>query len=394
MKMYNWIYNKLVMSNYKNFDVVPDVEKWKEFLLSLDKPRDYIDEAYNKYQCKKYYFSKNKLYIADIISSIGVFIGNVLSIIPLPDIERSSNEKLLLEVVKDINPKDIIPKEVLNRYSEVQYINSTHHYIGRINRKARELYKECKARYPKEKFFHFLIYKDLVKHSKLIQMNNMAATMVYVAERNIASPIITKLYEDSGRKFISFMHGDYLLQMIQAYMRFSEYYVWDLAYIDMFVNDLYCDSNQFRVYTPQKLEKKWSLENVQPTYFCTYYFSGCNKDSIKIIAEAFNKLKESGKECKIRLHPRWGFNDAIIRELFRGFYIEEAQNVSMEQSLASTKYVIGLNSTVLHEAYVEGREIVLDDISSPDDYVSLKARRYIMLEKKHLLFSVLLDQTV
>ena len=395
MKLYDWIYNKLVMSNYKNFDIVPDVNEWNRFLSSLPEPKDCIDKAYNKYLCKKYYYSGKKLAAMRAVGGIIVFFGNLLSRFPVSvKAEPSPKDRLLFEVVKDIDPKDVVPNEVLAAYSETIRVFTSRRFIGRLCRQARTLFEECKKRYPDDVYFHFLVYKDMVLHSHYLKKYNPSATMVYVSERNIASPVITELYEQRGGKFISFMHGDYLLQMIQAYMQFSEYYVWDAAYIDMFVNDLHCDPGQFKIYTPGKLLKKWDLENVTPEYYCTYYFSGCSRDSIGKIADAFAQLRDAGKKCKVRLHPRWGFNDDLIRERFRDFPIEEAKDVSMEQSLASTEYAIGLNSTALHEAYTEGRKVVIDDISSPGDFKSLEDRRYIMLRKEHVLFSGLISNAM
>lgn len=391
MNLLDWAYYKLVMSNYKDFDTVPDVKKWNNFLSSLDEPNDYIDKAYNKYLCKKYYFSKKKLFISRVICGFGMFIGDIFLKFPIKDNSNAlSEDKILIEVIKDINPNEIVPNKLVKKYPKRIYSKYSNKYLGRMNQTAKNILLSCRNRYPKDVFFHFLIYKELVKHSHFIKKYDPSATLVYASERNIASPIITEFYERNNRKFISFMHGDYILQMNQAFMQFSEYYVWDEAYINMFVHDLHCDDKQFIVYTPKKLMKKWNLEIITPEYFCTYYFTGCSKKSVKIVAEAFNKLKASGKKCKVRLHPRWSVNDTLIKELFKEFFIEEAKNISMEESLGNTQYAIGLNSTVLHEAFVEGRKVVIDDISSPDDFNSLVDRRYIMLKKEHILFSELL----
>jgi len=58
--------------------------------------------------------------------------------------------------------------------------------------------------------------------------------------------------------------------------------------------------------------------------------------------------------------------------------------------LENTKYVIGLNTTVLSEAYVEGKQIVIDDLSDKERFLDAKRRGAIAFKKKHLLLSELL----
>ena len=67
--------------------------------------------------------------------------------------------------------------------------------------------------------------------------------------------------------------------------------------------------------------------------------------------------------------------------------IENPSEVSIESSLGRTKYVIGLATTVLSEAYVEGKTIVIDDLSDPDKFNNLSERKFLPLQRPHILFS-------
>ena len=388
------IYHRLIFSNYVNHDIDPDVAEWRSFLNSLPRPKDDVDMSYNKYLCKRHMYDSTKLKIMEVLSFIAMIPGRILANLPPmgQSSERPVKGRLVFEALNHLDYHDIAPQELFDRYEDIIIRESCHKKFGRLNRDAQTIYKECARRYGTDSFFMFLSYKDLVKHSALIRKYNHAALSSYAIERNTASPIITMLYEKEGRKFISFQHGNYLLQMIQAYMKFSEYFTWDSAYIDMFVNDLKCEPGQFTLYTPGKLKKKWALETIEPEYFCTYYFSNESSSTIGELANILRGFEAAGKKCKVRLHPRWEVNNAIIREKFKGFLIEEARNVTMEQSLASTEYVIALASTVLDEALAEGRKVVIDDVTNPGKYRSLKERKYVVLQKEHLLLSELMRE--
>ena len=165
---------------------------------------------------------------------------------------------------------------------------------------------------------------------------------VYVNERNVASPILKEIYSAQNRRFISFMHGEYLLNMIQAYMSFTDYYVWDDSYIDTFSGFLKSDITHYHVYKPLKLQKKWNLEKIVPEYTFTYYFSNESKDAIKIIADTFSVFRQNGYKCKVRPHPRFMQNIQDMADEFKGVLIETPSEVTLEESLGNTEFVIGL----------------------------------------------------
>ena len=222
----------------------------------------------------------------------------------------------------------------------------------------------------------------IATHSHILLNYNPESVFVYINERNIASPILTKMYEDEGRSFCSFMHGEYALQLIMAFMSFSKYYVWDKSYIEMFKEDLRCNIGEYIVYTPKKLQKKWHLEDTIPTYFCTYYFSGESKESVIKVAEALIRLNNHGKRCSVRLHPRYLLHKKLLEDTIAetDISIENAYELSIKDSLARTKYVVSLKSTVF------------DDISDKEHFDILSMQKFNVFNKPHLLFSELIRQ--
>ena len=72
--------------------------------------------------------------------------------------------------------------------------------------------------------------------------------------------------------------------------------------------------------------------------------------------------------------------------------IENPKEISIKESLSRTKYAVGLATTVLSEAYFEGRTVVIDDISSKEKFDNLERRNFICLRRPHFLLSELMAE--
>lgn len=379
-------YKNFIIGDIKNTEEEPDVDEWMEFLASLPEPKDCIDEAYNKYLCRLQYVPKKKTVLLNT-AAFAVLAATLPRVMrsgkPLP---KKQGKKLLLEKKKDVDYTDVLPPELPGEYDEFLPVDQTKAKIGDLSKEALSLYKAAVRRHPTEFYFQLFLLKELSNHSRYIRTYNPSATAVYINERNVAGPVLTRMYEKTGRKLISFMHGEYLLQMIQAYMNFSEFYVWDEMYIDMFRKDLHCGIKKYIVTTPLKLTKKWHLEDIEPEIWCTYYFSGESTASVKRLAAAFKKAARDDRRYMVRPHPRYSHQD-LIREYFPADMIEDPKEVSMEESMARTANCAGLHTTVLSEAQVEGRCAVIDDISDPEQFRNLERRKFVVLQRPHKLLS-------
>ena len=381
------LYKSFVIGNIYIHDEEPDVKKWIDRIESLKEANDCFDQSFNKYICRCDFFPLYKRAILNCAALIAHLISLPRVLRSHEELKKPVDKRLVIERASNVDYEDVIPQELTEKYSEL--IETTQKGIkkGLLCKEARQLFFRCVKKHPFCFYYNYFVLKELSIHSAYLMKHNPSATAVYVNERNVASPIIRELYETNGRQFISFMHGEYLLQMIQAFFSFSKYYVWDKAYIGMFKNDLKCDVGEYIVYTPGKLKKKWNLEEITPKYDLTYYFSGESAESIKIISDVFHDLQSKGKKCKVRPHPRDSQYHKLIHTCFQDMYIEDPHETSMQESLSDTEYVLGLVTTVLSEAIVEGRKVILDDLSNPDLYHSLVARKYIILQKEYILLS-------
>lgn len=393
MNLVKKIYKRLVVGDIKETDDEPNVDEWLEFLDSLPQCTGYISNTYNKYLCRQFHFPNWKKTLFEIAAIPLVIYMLCTRCIGGKNLPAKKGNLLLIERKPDVDYKDIIPSQLLSKYEENMEVlgsGNAMHTSAKMSKEALEIFRPFFRKYWYHPFLILWSIRELCKHSGYIQQYNPAATVVYVEERNVISPMLKQLYEQSGRKFISFMHGEYLLRLIQGYMSFSEYYIWDASYEETFSKILRCDIDDYILYKPHKLVKKWNLEQYEPSYFCTYYFSSESKSSIRNISEVFKKFESRGKKCKVRPHPRYS-QLAVIRENFPEEMIEDPKKVSIEESLRATKYVVGLATTVLEEGYYEGREIVIDDIGAREKFENLTKRRYVTLNKPHRLLSELVE---
>lgn len=386
------LHERFASAEIDDSNAIPDTKKWDFFLACLPAVKDSIDCAYNKYKCRMYYFPLYKKIIANILGlgAVPVMLFFLLksnkSILPM------RKGIAVLEKSRDVPQyDDIFPEDLYKQY-KVEVAENFNKKFGILCKEAKKLFWKSVKKHPLSFFYNYFVYMELAAHSYFLLTYNPEATIVYVNERNVASPIITELYEKDGRQFISFMHGEYLRQLVSGCMSFSKYFIWNKSYIAMF-EGLSCQIKSYEVYTPGKLKKKWNFESTIPEYYCTYYLSGQSKESILKLGELLEMLEKHGKKCKVRPHPR---NLQYTKEILSSFIhitIENSKVVPLKDSLASTQYVIGLNTTVLSEAYAEGRKVVIDDISDPRHFEDSKNRGAAAFVRDHILFSELINNT-
>lgn len=371
-----------------------DIKNWNSFINSFKEPRDCYELAYYRYRCRMYYFSLPKRIAINILGLGALFIAWFYLLVSRDSLKEPIKGLAVLEKARDIPDfTDIVPNEIFAENDQVEVIENHNEKFGVLCKEAKQYYWNCVKRYPFSFFFNYFVYMELVTHSGILLNQNPEITIVYINERNVANPILTDFYQEQGRKLFSFMHGEYPLQLVFAFMRFSRYYIWANSYKEMFSDDLRCKIDEYVIYTPQKLKKKWNLSEKKLDYFCTYYFSGEDEDTIRRIVELLQNISIHGLKCKVRPHPRDIQHLKLLNSLLADLNVEvESPNkVTLQESLAYSKYIVGLQSTVLSEAFVEGKEIVLDDISNREHFEVLKLQKYNVFNKPHMLFSDLLS---
>jgi hypothetical protein len=378
----------------------PDIQKWEKILNSIPHPNDDIERSFARFTCRMHYHSLFYKFIANSVALIGL-----LSFFKLrggKDNKHTRSEKkekkgcVLVKITKitqfEVGYADILPPELEKSYGTLQLVIKPEGIKRYLTPYARTLLIDSISRRPFRFLFNYWIFRELCFYSYILDEYNPNAIAVYVNERNIAAPMISSLCEERGTDFVSFMHGDYIMQLLHGFMRFTKYYAWDEHYVKMFIEDLRCEPGQFRIYKPDKYKGICKpRESGIYEYFATYYTGNESREILSKIAQGLEKLKKKGFICKLRPHPR-AINLKIVKEVFKDFIIEDPSAIKLSDSMENSKYIIALNSTVLSEAYYSGKEIVIDDFSDPEAYLSLKDRKYINIFKPHTLLSDLISE--
>lgn len=383
-------YQGLLKREVANSEYVPDVKVWDNYLDSLGNAEDYIDASYKKYLCRVFCYSRFARVAMNITSFFALWAYFPYLVKPSKPLSRPLVGKALFEINEEVGYEDIFPDRLHSEYPLTVCTVKNNYYVGDFCSSAKKLYKECKKAHPFKFEYRLWLLKELARHSKYLLEENPAATIVYVNERNVALPLLKKMYEDDGRKLISFMHGEYLFQLVLAYAEFSQYYFWDSFYVDKFAGREKWTCDQYEIYTPIRLMK----DNVEPgsdspEVFLTYYCSGESKQTIKTLSKIFARIEQEGLLCKVRPHPRDSHIE-LVRQTFPIDQIEFPESCSIEESLENTRYAAGLMSTVLSEAFVAGKDVVVDDITEPAKYENLFKRDAIILSKDFTPLSLLL----
>lgn len=361
-----------------------------EYLRRFPNPKDDFERSYFKYKCFcEYCYYKQKWIL--IIYNIGAIL--LLPVIYLK-FKKAGKEKCLIEkvdaVIENI-PRlpntDFIPENFLEKFKTIKEIDHIDYSESFLSEDADCIYRELRRRYFFRFYFRMITLQKLGQFSRYLVIYQPQTIVFYSCEREFSSPLQTLLCERNGAKYISFMHGDYISTLSFAFQRYSIYYVWDESYKRMF-EVLKCASSM-PVYRPKKLKGIARLiDEKKCTYFATYYFSDETRDEATKIYDVFKEFEKYGLRTKIRPHPR--FSDiAMLKEIFNDIEIEDFQKYGLDDSITRSLYIVGLNTTVLSEAFFSGKKVVMDDVSNEGKFKELDERSYVMLKRPHILLSKL-----
>jgi hypothetical protein len=278
---------------------------------------------------------------------------------------------------------NIIPKSLQNEFSNIyecplkgdMYINNNDKII--ISNMIKKYWKTP-----------FFILKCMIKmaiYSNVIHKYKPKAIITH-NEYSFASSVLTMYCGKLGVEHINVMHGEKLFNIRDAFVEFDRFYVWDKHYENLFTQ-LRAEKNQFKVEFPDAL--CLNIDNKEKyVHIITYYLGGEDESELTSINNDLLSLEIPLNKICIRYHPRYS-DINIIKKIFRGYVIENPNEVDIEKSLSMTKYVTSLYSTVLYQAYVNGKKVVINDLSSPRKYELLDNLNYIMIRKPHIKLSEL-----
>lgn len=357
-----------------------DVDKELAFLQGLPEPKNDFQRSYYQYQCQCWLRKKSGTLFLNIISAVLIPFYVFYCILKRNRIEKR------VDAVYSISIKDktVIPVSLTTKYPKSHVTNE---YDGLLL-KIKDLYFILRifAHYPLSPYFIFnniikiSIYRYFITafHPHVIAINS---------EFSCSSSIMTKYCEDQSIEHINIMHGEKLFYIRDSFFRYSKCYVWDEFYVDLF-KKLRATDNVFIVEKPQSLviemeQQKGKIQTID------YKYMLFEDSQLEGVANSLKKIKSKGYTVQVRPHPAYS-NIEKVRVYFSNEDIEDC-GVAIQTSVANTKNVISLCSTVLYQAYLNGVDYVIDDVNYSNEYQKIKNLDYILISKPHKNLSDVID---
>lgn len=232
----------------------------------------------------------------------------------------------------------------------------------------------------------------MTKYSFAIKTYSPKA-IICCSEYSFTSSFMTQYCASKNVELINVMHGEKVFFMRDAFFRFNRCYVWNDYYVKL-LSSLKAEKTQFIVELPPSMqflhERKFVVKKCVDF---TYYLAAESNEELIIIKNALEKIlnNKNNTSIAVRPHPRYT-NIEFANDLFKQFMIEDVNAITIEESILRTKNAIAVYSTVLNQAYNNGTNIVIDDISSPFRYNKLHAVKYIFADTNAQKLSDLVER--
>jgi hypothetical protein len=238
---------------------------------------------------------------------------------------------------------------------------------------------------------HFLLKLILRigRYSYLIGETN-CQVVVSSAEYSFASAALTGFCEAKGINHINIMHGEKIINPVDAFCSFHEFYVWHEHYVPVF-RALRAKVARYTVERPSKYSSSPGDFEAVPDYDYTYYLGWelSDKDVINI-KKTLSCLRASGNRLCVRAHPRF-VDRREIKSIFHDIEIQWPEDIPLDESIIKTRNVISLMTSVFWDANEMGRGVIIDDVSNTEFYRALAEVSYFWVLRPHTKLSSLLD---
>lgn len=368
--------NKLVFGGNafnKGFQI--SVEDQKDFLEKTPNPKDLFQRSYNQFLSQQFLMNQPFLgrLVLNFLSFLFIPFYLIFEIIKGQFLKRTLISGNIAVFPYKGKYDQIIPEVLLKNY-EVVEIN-----FGDGSGITKQNYSFIKDLLFKYWFSPFFVLKCLFKLSfyNYIIVKYNCKMVIGSNEYSFVSSILTEFCSRNNVSHVNVMHGEKLFSITDSWFQFDKFFVWDEHYIHLF-KSLKAYNNQFVVEVPKNLKMDLN-HNRNKDYFLTYYLAGEDEELMKKIKLNLDKLNK-GKIC-IRYHPRYN-SPAKILAIFSDYVIENPFETSLKESFEKTLHVCALFSTILLQGYLNGMNVVIDNMAHDDDELNeLRKMEFILLKK-------------
>ena len=361
-----------------------NILKQKKYLESFNEPNNDIDRSYYQYKCQMK--TEERLFFKIIKNIVAFFVIIRYWVM----IKKISNEKVESNIESvlmfDGQNSDFLPKslnyklEVIGLGNKLLLTEYDRNYLKKIIKK-----------YPFSYLFIFKIMIKIATYSYAIDLYN-PKSIISTCEYSFTSSILTSFCESKCIEHINVMHGEKDFNIRDAFCRFSKFYVWDEYYIDLF-KKLRAGESEFIIEIPPSMKLDFGKYRIEESQICDYKFylqleTEKTLQNLKVVIDILER-----NENKVILRPHPIYTDLkLLSKYFSNSYIENNKIVNIELSIGSSKNIVSKCSTVLNQAFNNGINIIIDDISNPEEFNHLKDIEYIMLSKQHKLLSEIIER--
>lgn len=356
--------------NKHQFDI--PIAEQLDYLSSLGEPRNDIDRSYKQFLCQQF-FSPWQVRLFWFFAAF--FANPLLIFLFWSKGFKTKYEYKVDTIAEDKGMNEIIPEELSGKYVLT--------------------YKEWNAGFCLSSTdVHYILHNILDWHNpyflfkSIMQIASYSPRITrYRPERIVAhqefsfcSSLLTDYCHHRGVKHINVMHGEKLLYIRDSFFHFDECYVWDVHYANMFIK-LKAEPTQFRVAVPPSLKIDVPANKNASVYAdYKYYLAADSEEEIKSIVASMEFVKKEGKSVKYRIHPRYTDLN-ILKKYITEEEIELPGKVTILESVCNMECAVGSFSTVLLQAHLSGKNILLDDVTYNKRYKQLKEYNYILANK-------------
>jgi hypothetical protein len=367
-------------------NIYENLDKREHYLRSFPEPKTSLERSYFQYLCQYNEYSGVRLLLNLFCIPVFFMISTKILCDCLLIKNRYSRNFQPKECIAVLDAdEEIIPEVLIKKHGNPAYFPLRG--VIFFDQQVLNIYYQSVIKYWYEPHFIIKIILRLGRYAELIT-KTQCKIIIASAEYSFASSVLTDFCEKKSITHINAMHGEKVINPVDAFCHFHEFFVWDKHYISVFTT-LRAKVEKYTVAKPLMLKKISFNETQQIKYDFTYYLGWelSLTDSINI-KKSIEVLVKNGYRVCVRMHPRYG-ERAKIEEIFDGFQIEFPNEVSMIESLEATHAVIGLLTTVFWHAEELGRPIIIDDMSNPDFYKKLFNIQYLWISKPHSRLSLL-----
>lgn len=354
-------------------------QEQKRFFESLPIPNSLKERSYLQYRCLEFFENGKTILLLNIV---GFLLGNIYLLYSFV-IPKPSKKQKVDAVADAIDGADItiLPDSLLKEFSnyfETEFDNRPY-----LNWDDLKFIVDIIYKYPFKCWFLFKIIFKVSKYSSYIHAYSPRAFIVH-NEYSFTSSILTGFCRRYDVEHINYQHGERMWQIQCGFSEYDRFYVWDSYYVDL----LKClgVSANFIVERPKSVNIDEHACLREDCYRDVKYYLGIYaEDEIRIIAKCMKQFEKLGFTWCVRLHP--SYSDKKLAQKYISTEHIEKNDVTIEQSIINSKYACSVYSTVLYQAYMNGKQIILDNLSAPNKYNQLSDFKYILIDKKHTLLS-------